>query len=222
MRNRLAIIGSLCLTVLALGFPCWSARGANIFTFAPTAENGLRILDGSGPFFVAELGGDVHLESNMEDRTIMDFNLSGIPQGSVVSSATLTFPIQNQNTDLVRMINLSTFYGESSIQVADWNNGSFYMSFGDDYGIHNLDVTSAVQSALGSNQNLLDFRMTAGQYLVRSFIDPNGGSPNTRLTVVLVPEPGISALLGCSAGFGILLLRPRPKKSAKNSSASNH
>jgi hypothetical protein len=150
----------------------------------------------------------------LEDRTIIDFNLGDIPQGSVISSATLTFFIQNQNTDAIRTIDLSTFYGESTVQATDWNNGVYNESFGDDYGIHNLDVTSAIQSALNSSQSLPDLRMSAGQYLVRSFIDPNWQSPNASLTVVIVPEPNILALLGCSAGLGIVLLASRAKKSA--------
>jgi hypothetical protein len=212
MSSRLAFVGSLCLTILASGFLCWSAQGANLFTFAPVAEDGLRIYGGPSPFLLGWGYGSVHLESDLEDRTIMDFDLGGIPQGSIVSSATLTFFVQNQNTDAIRTIDLSIFHGESTIQVADWNNGVFYESFGDDYGVHNLDVTSAVQSALGSSQSLLDFRMSAGQYLVRSFIDPSWRSPRTSLTVVLVPEPNTLALLGCSAGFGIPFLTLRRRQ----------
>lgn len=194
---------------LAMGLSM-SANGQTSYTLSAASEDGLREFPpGSGAFTLGWGYGSVMVQS-AEDRTIMDFNLGSLPQGANIYSATLNFFIQNQNGDgLTRLINLYTFYGESSVQATDWSNGNYYGNTGDAYGIHNLDVTSAVQSALGQGQDLLDFRMSAGTPSVNVFIDPSWRSGVASLTVIVAPEPGIMTLLAC--GAGLLCLRPRKK-----------
>jgi hypothetical protein len=150
---------TIVLLFLAGGFG--RASGQTLTTNA-IAEDGLRIFGYAGYPFVLGWGyGRIYDGGGNADETIIDFDLSGIPQTTPVSNATLTFFVQNQFDDgVTRTIDLSIFYGESTIQAADWYNGVYYQSCGDSYGVHVLDMTSAVQSAIVAGQSFLDLRMS--------------------------------------------------------------
>jgi len=208
MKKRLLLIASLSLTMWASGFLCWSARGQTVI-LTPVDEDCLRTFD-SPPFVCGWGYGSVMLQGDVEDRTIIDYNLSGIPRGIPVSNATLTFFVQTQNRSLSSTIDLFTFYGESAVQASDWNNGAFYQSFVDTFGVHELDLTSAVQSAVAAGQSFLDLRMSTTTGLCSDFIDPSWQSPGDSLTVALVPEPASLSLLAFGM-FGLTLLRRRQR-----------
>jgi len=163
--------------------------GGQTVILTPIQEDNLRTIYGIAPFACGwGYGGVINSSSYpMEDRTIIDFDLSSISATSV-SNATLTFFIQNQQNGEKSIIDIFTFYDESTIQTNDWNEGIFYQSFGDDYGIHTLDLTSAVQSAINAGHNFLNLRMstltTNSSYFI---IDPPWRGTRLNLTVISIP-----------------------------------
>src|SRR5262249_3427879 len=159
---------------------------------------------GQQPFVLGWGYGDVFNQSDAVDQTIIDFALSGIPQGTQISSATLSFFIQTQHNGISQQpLSVFMFSGESAIQATDWNKGTLFAIFGDTYGLQSWDLTSAVQSAINSGTSFLDLRIATTDPQSVTIIDPSWQSPRLSLNIVAVPEPETAKLLVC--GIGVVL-----------------
>ncbi len=165
----------------------------------PVAFDGLRQWAGSSPFVLGWGYGDVFGGGNVSDETVADFQLSSFAPGAVISSATLTFFDQVQHGgNTPQPLNLFTFFGESAIQAADWKQGTYFNSYADPYGLENLDVTAAVQSAINAGVSFLDFEMTTTDPECVDIIAPPWRAPGLTLEITVVPEPNFGkALAGC-------------------------
>jgi hypothetical protein len=190
-QKRNTAAKALCL---GLSMLCWIAKGSTIF-LNPTSIDNVRydLYSYPTPFLCGwnTFGAVKKTSSTFEDRTFMDFDLTGLQQAGAISSATLNFTVQLWGDDHgAQSIDLYSFYGESTVQASDWDKGAFYTGFLDPAGQHTMDLTGLVQSAVNAGESYFDLRM--------STVDPNANvfilSPS--LTVVAVPEPSTFTMLG--------------------------
>lgn len=202
MKKALSF-ATLCLALL----PLLLARSAHGQILNPIAFDGLRQWSGSAPFVLGWGYGDV-FSGNPVDQTIADFELSGFTPGTQISSATLTFFDQVQHGgNTPQPLDLYTFSGESAVQATDWNTGTYFNSYADPYGLENLDVTAAVQSAINAGDNYLDFRFATTDPDCVDIIAPPWRSPGLTLDIVeVVPEPNTGGILLCGLGIAIIFV----------------
>ena len=209
--NRTLITSTIRLVAVSV----LSLLGASAFgqNLNPVAFDGLRQWTGESPFVLGWGYGDVFGGGNVIDETVADFQLSGFAPGTKISSATLTFFDQVQHGgNTAQPLNVYTFDGESAIQATDWNKGAYFNSYADPYGLENLDVTAAVQSAINAGVSFLDFELTTTDPECVDIIAPPWRSPGLTLDLTVAPEPNAGkALVGCIA---LLLIYDRTRRSA--------
>ena len=201
------VLGTIVFVSL-LGGPA-SSRADSSYALTPVSEARLQVLLDQSPQLQFSLV-DVMYDSSfpLEDRVFMYFDLSPLPQATPVLSANLTFFLENEHNGVPAAINLFTFYGQSSVQASDWDSGQYDQGFSDATGVRTLDLTTAVQSAFGTDQRFLDLRFsTTADPSAELVIDPAWQSPRVSLTVVLAPEPSALSLLAC--GLALSAIRRR-------------
>lgn len=200
MRS-IAMVGALAV-VLATGF----TAHAEILSVGATSD------DWGDP--------DIGLNGNPNDgflrvfglehfrRGAMEFDVRGVPSGSTVTSATLSFV--GAGFIVTTQMQLHGYTGDGLVQLADLNDGTLLTFFNTNAAIHpnvfTLDVTAFVQSLVSSDADFAGFMLRAtneapdifnGADIASSEFGTAAHRP--RLTVEFaqsVPEPASLALMG--------------------------
>ena len=192
-----AIVG---LTGLAMFSRCITRANAETLYLNATYADGIRTLSEYGypnPFLLSDEQ-VFDLAPGQVDVTVMDFDISGIPQNSTISSATLGFLGENIDPNTIRTIGVYTFYGESVVQPSDFYAGSFATTFLSSYAAgqftnETVDVTAAVQSAVNASEQLLDLKLAGLDEGTRVFLE----GPYELSIAYTVPEPRVFTILTC-------------------------
>ena len=170
---------------------------------------------------IIEVANDLDTPVNIfedEERGVVEFDISGF-----------TFPIASANITLrhfrttlfpstVTNYEVFGYAGNGTVDLADYSAGALAASFqrtGTGLGAPMaLDVTAAVNSALGSSANFVGFNIrqieerSDGDAEFSRFGVPVLGHEHPVLMIVAVPEP---SALGAFVGLGVLILRYRFK-----------
>ncbi len=198
------------LTSLILGLVLGYSSIAQSLTVATTNVYSIRFLDNSqytNVMVICDFGEVINVDDNfqgvdigayqtprhfMENRTVMTFDLRGIPSkmsNNPISKVTLTVPLQNQDNGLTNgVIDIYAFYGVTQATTNNWTAGTYYKSFPDSPDLQNVDVTSLVRSAVNAGYTNLNLRMsttkTNSSYV---FVSPSWHTNKTALSVSYSP-----------------------------------
>jgi len=191
-----------CLVVLIL---LASSGEASIITVENTDAKAIRNVD--GVLDIVDFLSVAYIEEPGEylwdDRTILEFNISGLTE--TIPFASLDFGLDNFDPDPPDgIIDVYNFTGDGIVALDDFDAGGDvpFTSFIGLDGDISIDVTLLLQDAMTSGDQFLSFRLstiTNDRYMMGSIV----GQPMPVLTVV--PEPTTIFLLG----LGSLALRIR-------------
>lgn len=153
-----------------------------------------------------------------EKRWALEFDLSGLPSGAAISSATLS--LRTSRPDLAGQIGLSGYTGNGTMATGDMSAGALLSTFTPTTSLpFDLDVTAFLQGLGSSNAGWAGFnlRQTPLEAVGSGSGDAWNGPesfPAPALTIVYtvpnasVPEPA-TALLATLALGGLALSRTR-------------
>jgi hypothetical protein len=203
------ILTLLLFSILSLGV------SAQTVTVATTNVYSLRYFDGgqyTNNIFICDFGEVINVDDNfqgvdigayqspkhfMENRTIMTFDLRGIPltvSNKPISKVTMVVPLQNQDNGIPNgVIDIFSFYNVSQASTNLWLAGTYYKSFPDSPDLQNVDVTSLVKSAKNGGYTTLNLRMSTSMTNTSCvFVSPAWHTNKTSLIVnyspVVIPE----------------------------------
>jgi len=194
-----------CLVVLVL---LASSGEASIITVENTDAKAIRNVD--GVLDIVDFLSVAYIEEPSEylwdDRTILEFNISGLTE--TIPFASLDFGLDNRDPDPPDgTIDVYNFTGDGIVTLDDVGAGgdvpfTSFIGLDDDISI---DVTSILHDALNTGDQFLSFRLstiTGDRYMMGSIV----GQPMPVLTII--PEPATVFLLG----LGCLALRSQISK----------
>ena len=197
--RRLAYLAAVTLALAGVG----PARAEPI-VLTPTDANGIRQFPGGQPFLLPFLS----VNGSIEDRAVLQFDLSGLA-GPLPGPATLELPLQNLDPGgPAGVIDVFTFFGTGAVTPDQFNAGTFFTSVGNNAsGVEHVDVTGAVQAAVGAGQPFLGFRLstaTGDRYVLGPPFTPTG--PSLTVSTAVIPEPSTVLLLSLGSlglvGYG--------------------
>ncbi|MEM6778669.1 MAG: hypothetical protein AAF670_13505 [Planctomycetota bacterium] len=209
-----------CWVILALAVVCGPAFAAPM-SFLPVSESHIVDSDGNGTFesifddpaFALSI---VRFDSTLEDRTVIEYDLSSIPAGSVVSGARLDFRITAAPLAGSGEVSIGGYAGNGTIELTDATNpvqplGSYdAMALGLGATTVNLDPSFFETQLLSTD--LIGLRLQAAVDQVNTSISQSTPAPTLVLDVSAIPEP-------TPIGFGIILLMFRCAGRRRSSTA---
>ncbi len=203
MKKLLVLLAVLVFTA--------SMVRATVITISPVDAKGIRFIEAQY-FVVSYL--NVKTSPMLEDRTLLEFNVSGLSGTILLATLDLSFGNLDYPEPPDGIIDVFTYVGDGVVIADEFYAGGTtpFVSFvgendpeyGYGYGYISIDVTSAVQDVLTAGEEFIGFRLST-ETDDRFTVGWSIGVPDPVLTVV--PEPGTIALLG----LGALLLRRRRK-----------
>ena len=137
-----------------------------------------------------------------EYRAAMEFDISGLPVGALVTSATLKLMSMDPNAT----IGVYGYAGDGVVAAADLAVDNWVLFFDHNPGLNVVDVTAFVQSLVSSSQNYAGFALreeATNHYAL--FMSVESNSP-PELLIEYVPEP---VTLGLLLLGGLAMLRCR-------------
>lgn len=187
--------------LLGLGICCASVAAAD-FSFVDAAT-GVDNPNQDGVFdgFTEPNYGSIDNNGGTSFRTAMEYDISSIPAGSTVHSATLTIRIDAVNG--TRTLALNSYSGDGHVQLADFSRDGFATSMplsppGNQTLVFN--VSGAVQSLVDNGDAYAGFNFREDPANTANFLvfDIEMTSPGPVLTVnyEAVPEPSVIGLAG--------------------------
>ena len=198
MRKTMTLIVIILLTT--------SVINAAIITVDPSDAKGIR--NDNGELFLLDFlpvqYGEMPGEWLFDDRTILEFNISGLTE--TILFASLDFGLDNFDPDPPDgIIDVYNFTGDGIVTLDDFDAGGDvpFTSFIGLDGDVSIDVTLLLQDAMISGDPFLSFRLstiTSDRYMMGSIV----GQPMPVLTIV--PDPTTVLLLGLGA---VAVLRKR-------------
>ena|SRR5215213_339751 len=160
MRTR-GILRSMAFVAVTL-LLCSTAPDATASTREPVVDGIIR--DG-GPFGAKDGIPDVILDGSVvqtlhvpsfEDRGIIEFNLSGLPQP--ILKVELVLPVFSSNGPFPFTIDVFGYTGDGALTLSDWAQGSLLTSFSHSgEQTVTLDVTSFIHSAVAAGDAFTGF-----------------------------------------------------------------
>ncbi len=156
-------------------------------------------------------------DPSMEERGIVEFDISQFSQG--VQDASLTLPVFSSYGPYPFQIDAYSYSGDGLLTVDDWNLGSMFTSFSYSQQTSiTLDVTNVLNSLSSGHANNAGFRFVYpvastspynSPYLAFGSLEVPVPTPTpATLTVTPVPEPSILVLL-VGGVMGWMLRRKR-------------
>lgn len=211
----------LLLLLGATGF-LETARAVTV-TLIPVADNYAQDADINGVFdnLATRYSPDYRLHASLsrnpysgiepgDVRAGLEFNISGIPQGATITSATFTianaggFHNSDENPGPSSGQSLSGYIGDGQITLSDFSNGSVVATS----LLFNFNVTSFVQSLVNGGNGYAGFIVSQntlgyGSELLSSDWAVSGVAPKLVIQYT-VPEPASFALFSLAGACSLL------------------
>ncbi|MGV3485047.1 MAG: DNRLRE domain-containing protein [Planctomycetaceae bacterium] len=212
-----------CMVVLLL--TALRAEAA-VFVVTPTTDRDALDSPGGGSFEFLSAENSASLTAQLfsaggdEYRGALEFDISGVPAGQTIDSATLSlFARTGRPVGSEPNLQLHGYTGDGTISLADFTQNNLLMEFtsvGDNTTL-NADVTSLIQSLYIGGNPFVGFNTrtttSGGQVVLQAKESSTLTMPSPQLSITYsataVPEP--SGLMACSAAFALIeWLRRRP------------
>ncbi len=214
-KSMTRILFTLISVVLLSG----TGRASRLVS-SPRSDGNVWYHFGLGAFSIDTSGPDVSANfSPIEElRGVFEFPVNSIPQGSLVTSATLQLYVwfAGGNSGTTGSYQLCGFAGDGAVTTGDWaNDGLALQSFNNtvgNFGPRIFDVTAFVQSRVSAGDAYSGFLVkgfTPNVLVGFTSLEYTGGFPRPLLDVwyTPIPEPGVITLL-VLAGTVMLFGRP--------------
>jgi hypothetical protein len=209
LRNTISLLGpTVFLSVLLLSY-CGMQAGEIII--APAVEANLRH-DKFGRDYT-NLYGNSELYANLnlvnDDRAVLEFPMVGLPQNSVITSASLTVLVYagGGTQGATGTFVWYGYTGDGSVSMSDYYQQrvmlkSFNEGVPPAYGYTSFDVTAFVKDQYNAGTAYDGFLLQAlSQDVLVGFAGPGSSYPQPTLKVAFapVPEPNAALFVGVSA-----------------------
>lgn len=202
---------------LALVIVCPSAIAAPV-SFLPIVEAHIIDSDGNGTFetifddpsFALSIR---RADGTVEDRTVIEYDLSSISGNVQVASARLDFRVTAIPLAGSGAVSIGGYAGNGTIELADATNpvlaiGS-YDAMTEGLGLTSVNLDPAFFQSQLTGTNLIGLRLESAVNEVNTSISQSSPAPTLVLDVVAVPEPSLFGLLTIFTACCSLPRRPR-------------
>ena len=203
-RHRQVILSVVCTALICCAVQA-NAVIPNSVSLQPSSDahggfvaGGWSLFDPAAPILMVRTPTD----TDNEYRVAMEFDISALPLGAVVNSATLKLMSMDPNA----MIGVYGYAGDGVVAAADLAVDNWVLFFDHHPGLNEVDVTGFVQLLVSSSQNYAGFALreeATNHYAL--FMSVESNSP-PELLIEYVPEP---VTLGLLLLGGLAMLRCR-------------
>ena len=204
-RHRQVILSVVCTALICCAVQA-NAVIPNSVSLQPSSDahggfvaGGWSLFDPAAPILMVRTPTD----TDNEYRAAMEFNISTLPVGTVVNSATLKLMSMDPNA----MIGVYGYAGDGLVQGSDLTFDNWVLFFDHNPGLNEVDVTGFVQSLVSSGQNYAGFVLREevdNHYALFTSVESDFPP---ELLIEYVPEPATLAVL--ALGLIPVLLKRR-------------